>query len=787
MEILVIIIGVIVILLAIRSQKNEIFDRLDELEKSVRNLQKTLSKPQPQSVNKTEEPSFAGVPQKESSDREKHIPAYAQKEVSVISAIPQEKPVIPIVKKEEIEPKPEKPIAAPVKKEPVFQKEKRDFEKFIGENLLSKIGIITLVLGIAYFVKYAIDQNWINEIGRVAIGVLIGGIVIAIAHKLKNTYRTFSSILVGGGISILYITITIAFREYQLFSQTLSFVVLIFITVFSVFLSILYDRKELAIFSLLGGFASPLLVSSGTGNYVVLLSYILILNTGMLILTFKRQWKVVGIISYTLTQLFYWLWLMNSFVNEKFGATAFIFLFFVQFYLLVLIDHYKSERKITPFQIITILSNNLSLFAATIYIFNDNPVNVKGVITIAIAALNAIPMILLFQDKKIDKQLIYLLIAVVLTFVSLAVPIQLNGCAITMFWAAETVILLWLWQKSEIKIFKYGFIAIELLVIISLLMYWSHFYAKGIQTMPVIFNKPFITGLVITATVWMNAYLLKKETDKEFLPGLTFNLSRWFSFAGIIFLFFTLFWELQYQMNQYYHEQGHFRKIIYGLYCYTFISVLTIIQWNKEHWKKTLYGILAGFSALYVVSYTVIVHALREDVVSGISQWGYFAMHYLALPSVALLFTFLLKKKKEVLNKEHQHFIYWFTAIISVIILSVETDNLMLMSFFNGSNEYALLKLSHNIIYPILWGIASFALMAIGMKQKNRALRVISLSLFALIIAKLYLHDVWKMEQTWRIIAFIFLGIVLLTVSFLYQKLKILLMKNEENEKKEVE
>ena len=782
METLVLIIGVIIILFAISSQKNKIFDRLDVLESNIRHLQKTLSKFQSQSVNKTEEPSFANVPQKESSDREKYMPAYVQKEVSIISAIPQDESIITIVK-EEIEPQLEKPIAAPVKKEPVLKKEKRDFEKFIGENLLSKIGIITLVLGIAYFVKYAIDQNWINEIGRVAIGILIGGIVIAIAHKLKNTYRTFSSILVGGGISILYITITIAFREYQLFSQTLSFVLLIFITIFSVFLSILYDRKELAIFSLLGGFASPLLVSSGTGNYVVLFSYILILNAGMLILTFKKQWKVVGIISYILTQLFFWSWLISSFDNEKFGSTTFIFLFFVQFYLLALIDHYKSERKITPFQIFTILSNNLSLFAATIYIFNDHPVNVKGVITIAIAVLNAIPMILLFQDKKTDKQLIYLLIAVVLTFVSLAVPVQLNGCAITMFWAVETVILLWLWQKSEIKIFKYGFVAIQLLVMISLLMDWSNFYAKGIQTLPIIFNKPFITGLVITATVWVNADLLKKETGKEFLSRLSFNLSRWFSFAGIILLFFTLFWELQYQMIQYY-EPTTFRLIIHGLYFYSFISILTIIQWNKEHWKKTLYGILAGFSALYVVPYTVIVYIFRENVIEGFSQWGYFAMHYLALPSIVLFFTFLLKKKKEVLNKEYQYFIYWFIAITSVIILSVETDNLMLMSFFNGSNKYALLKLSHNIIYPILWGIASFVLMTIGMKQKNRTLRIISLSLFALIIAKLYLHDVWKMEQTWRIIAFIFLGIVLLMVSFLYQKLKILLMKNEENEKK---
>ena len=797
METLFLIAGIIVILFAINSLKNKTIKRLDNLEDKMNRLQEMLSKPklQEQPEKKTEAPSLVVVPRKENFEHERYMQSYTQKEEPAVPIIQkkEEESVTPMIRKEEViippKPQPEKHVAASVTTKPVTEKEKKDFEKFIGENLLSKIGIATLVLGIAYFVKYAIDQNWINEIGRVSIGIFLGGTVIAIAHKLKNTYRTFSSILVGGGISILYITIAIAFHDYQLFSQTLSFVLLILITIFSTCLSILYDRKELAIFALLGGFASPLLVSTGVGNYIVLFSYMLILNTGMLILTFKKQWKIVGIIAYILTQLFYWTWLIFSFDSDKqAGAICFIFLFFLQFYLLALIDHYRSSRNITPFQVFTILSNNLSLFASAIYIFNNYPINVKGLITVIIAVLNAIPMILLFKDKKIDKRLIYLLIAIVLTFASLAVPIQLNGCAITMFWAVETVILLWLWQKSGIRLFKYGFVVIELLVMISLLMDWFRFYAEEIQILPIIFNKPFITGLIITATVWVNAYLLRKETSKAFLPGSTFNPSRLFPVAGTLLLFFTLFWELQHQMNQYYEPQT-FRLMIYGLYCYTFIGILTLIRWNKGNWKSLIYWILIIATVLYVLPYNFIVYSVRAHVINGyLSQWGYFVLHYLTLPSLILFFAFLLKKNKEIItNHEYQPSIYWFTTIISVIILSCETDHAMLMLFFNDTNKYDLLQLSHNIIYPILWGIISFILMLIGMKQKNRTLRIISLSLFALIILKLYVLDVWEMEQTGRIIAFIFLGIILLLVSFLYQKLKVLLMKNEENQKNKEE
>jgi len=809
--------GLIAIFVSINSLKDKIINRIGLLEYEIKRMREALSevKMQAEIINKTMEASLAGVPQRESSDHTKYMPSDTPKEEPVISFIVEEEPETPVISEEEpiilqeesvvsfiveeekpvilniqeeeiipsFESRQEEPVVVePVKTKPVFEKEKRDFEKFIGENILSKIGITTLVLGIAYFVKHAIDQNWINEIGRVAIGIFVGGLVIGIAHKLKNNYRAFSSILVGGGISVLYITVYIAFHDYQIFSQAVAFILMILITAISVVLSILYDRRELAIFSLLGGFASPLMVSTGAGNYIVAFSYVLILNTGMLILALKKQWRLVSLIAYILTQLFFWVWLMARFETEQqLGATVFISLFFVQFYLLALIDHYKSGRNITPFQVFIILSNNLSLFVTTLYIFNDNPVNVNGLITISIAVLNVIPMIALFKDKKVDKNLIYLLIAVVLTFVSLAVPIQLSGCAITMFWAAETVILLWLWQKSGIKIFKYGFVAIQLLVMGALLMDWVNFYADETEKLSIILNKPFITGLVITATVWINAFLLKKENDKEFFSEITaFNLSRLFIFTGVILLFFTLFFELQYQMGQYYEPQ-YFRFMIYGIYILTFISVLTIIRWNKTNWQDWLYSILAVVSLFYAIAYSFIVYKVRIAVETGdLTHWGYFAIHYLAIPSIVLYFVFLLKHKKECLNKEAQHFVYWFIAIISVVVLSFEADHILLMSFLTDTNKHELLKMSHNIIYPILWGISSLVLMIIGMKQKNRTLRIISLSLFALIISKLYAYDVWKMEQTGRIIAFIVLGVIFLVVSFLYQKLKVLLMKEEE-------
>ncbi|MBA3899851.1 MAG: DUF2339 domain-containing protein, partial [Bacteroidetes bacterium] len=151
---------------------------------------------------------------------------------------------------------PPRPPSPPPPPKPGFFDRNPDMEKFIGENLANKIGIAILVLGIGFFVKYAIDQDWINEIGRVFIGIICGGILIGIAHRLRKTFTAFSSVLVGGGIAVLYFTIAIAFHEYQIFSQTQAFLLMAGITAFSVLLSLGYNKQELAVLSILGGFGT---------------------------------------------------------------------------------------------------------------------------------------------------------------------------------------------------------------------------------------------------------------------------------------------------------------------------------------------------------------------------------------------------------------------------------------------------------------------------------------------------------------------------------------------------
>lgn len=683
---------------------------------------------------------------------------------------------------------PTKPIYQPKVVEPK-EPQKNFIERILGDNWLSKVGIITLVLGIAFFVKYAIDQDWINEIGRVGIGLLTGGLIIGIAHKLRTKYKVFSSILVGGGISVFYITITLAFREYHIFSQTVAFILLIVITIFSVVISLFYDRKELAIFSLLGGFASPLMISNGMGNYIVLFSYIFILNSGMLAISFIKKWKVIGIMCYVLTLLFFWGWLLRSFEDQYLGAALFAVLLFFQFYLLAIIDHFKSGKKVTVYQAILILTDNLSVFLACLYIFDGYAYDIRGIITITLAAVNAIIMLVLFRKSQIDRNLIYLIIAVVMTFVSLAVPIQLHGHVITMFWAAEMVLLLWLWQRSHIKIFSVGFLLISILTIISYIMDLDHNYTSYMD-LPVFTNRICITGIVVVIAFIISSFLLSKEDADSSIELRAFgsipvnNIIKAFKLLSILLIFLVPFLEINYQVRRFtdYEYISSFRYLALATYAIVFVALLACIYRKRVTSNVFAFILLFIVIILYTIGYSYLASNLRLDIFYyEYYSSSFFLLHLVSLPAITYIIYLLIRNIKTLPSD-------WFTGscwtliISSVIILSIELDNVVISLFGNQDNYDGLLYDVHTFSYPILWGLLAMGLMIWGLNKKEVLLRKISLIFFGLIILKFYAYDVWHMSQTGRIVSFVVLGIILLLVGFLQQKIKVLMKEDVKTE-----
>ena len=408
---------------------------------------------------------------------------------------PVEKPVTPLPTPiVQVPPVPVQQPMAPVFQKPPVKK-KINVEKYIGENLVNKIGIAVLVLGIAFFVKYAIDKNWINEVARMWIGILCGFILCGFAFWLRNKYKAFSSVLTGGGISVFYFTFLIAFREYAIIGQATAFVLMIITTMFTVFLSVWYQRRELAVIAIVGGFASPLMVSTGMGNYIVFFSYLFILDAGMMVLSYFKKWNEINIISYIFTVVVFGSWLLISvIIHEKdpyMGAFFFGTLFYLLFFATNIINAFKADRKFGVFEIIILTSNTFLYYIAGMIILNNYfEMNMRGLFTTCLGVFNLGFAWALLKNKKVSVTLRYFLLGFGVGFISLIAPVQFEGNFITLFWAIELVLLYWLSEKSGLVLLKIFSFSVLLVLLISLLFDWVNYYGyTSHEVLAVVFNK----------------------------------------------------------------------------------------------------------------------------------------------------------------------------------------------------------------------------------------------------------------------------------------------------------
>jgi uncharacterized membrane protein len=708
-----------------------------------------------------------------------------------VTPTPTPEPVIPTIKKEL------KEVPAP-SYEPMHEvretwmqkwlRNNPDMEKFIGENLVNKIGIAVLVLGIAFFVKYAIDKNWINEVGRVAIGLFCGAVLTGLAHYLRNSYRSFSSVLAGGGIAVFYFTIAFAFHQYHLVSQTAAFLIMVVITAFAIALSVLYDKLELAVIAAVGGFITPFLVSTGQGNYIVLFTYLIILNSGLLALAFFKRWSLINVVAFFFTELIFGGWLIDTLWLG--GSTKISYplalLFATVLYLLFLgmntVYQVKNKKAFRAFDYSLLLLLNGSFFAAGMFLLERvNDGQFQGLFTLGIGIINLAFAWYFFRRKQSEKNLLYLLIGLTLTFISLTIPVQLKGHAITLFWSVEFVLLFWLYQRSRIRLFYFSSLLVSVLTIISLLMDWANAASNESAAIVLIYSnvQGLVTNIVSIVSFAVYALLLKKETEE--LPVVftrkTLRQASWLmviviSYMTAVYGVNLLFRNLSnYEIPNVYH-----RLITEGG-----VAIVLFLLYRKK--TKTYSWPIVGAVNVYLLYHLFsmpLISGLRDGVLAGSYPGIHLAFHWFSV----LVILFLVYQCVQVVRNTPVPYISiarlsWVMSIILLIFFSHEVQHLFVSLAYYQNNIFYLEEQYAKAGLTVVWACCSFGLMWLGMRYKNKTLRIISLSIFFLALLKLFFFDIVNISEGGKIVAFILLGILLLTISFMYQKLKKIIIDDE--------
>ena len=222
-------------------------------------------------------------------------------------------------------------------------------ESRIGGRWMLNVGIAAIVIGVAYFEKWAIDNNLVGETARVIQGGVLGMILVAAGHRfVRAGYHVYGQMIMGGGVAVMYVATYAAFNYYRLIERPTAFVLLVAITALGAFLADRHKSQGLAIFAVGGGFATPFMLPGTTDAQVALFSYTAILIAGTVFLAGRGDWPFLHILSYVCTLITIAAWADAFYVPSTYAHYLRTELFFTLFCAMFVAIAVRCRRADTP-------------------------------------------------------------------------------------------------------------------------------------------------------------------------------------------------------------------------------------------------------------------------------------------------------------------------------------------------------------------------------------------------------------------------------------------------------
>lgn len=694
-------------------------------------------------------------------------------------------------------PKPQKEIqktAALPKPRPV--QGRSNLEKFIGENLLSKIGIVILVIGIAVGAKYSIDNNLISPLTRIILGYVMGLGLMGVGIKLKKKYTAFSAVMVSGAIAILYFITFAAFSFYDLFPQAVAFGTMAILTVFAVIASLNYDKPVIAHLGLVGAYAVPFLLSDGSGKVTVLFSYMTIINTGILVLSFKKQWKSLFYTAFSLTWIIFISWYLAKYDYDIHLTLSFTFaaLFFLIFYVTFMAYQVRKKEPFGAGAIIILLLNSFFFYGIGCLMLNqtDGLKDCLGLFTMANAVVHFIAGAIVFKQKIAHKNLLYFILGLVFVFITIAIPVQLDGNFVTLLWAGLAAVLYWIGRSKGSKLLGILSFPLIFLAFFSLVDDWGDYnlYSYAIDEtksgLKPFFNINLLSSLLFVGALgFMNyvrnkKYEIQNNTAGQNIISYVIPALLILALFGAFFMEIWHYWHTQLLqstivtdpdniMNHRNYDLNNFKIVWMVIYSLFFVSALALV--NIKRIKSRNLGIvnLVLNSIALFIFLTVgllVLSDLRYSYLNPSKNFNVGPMHlgirYISFTFVALLlYTFYLYGKQAFM---HINFKVPFSIIINVALLWILSAELIHWMDLSGSEQ------SYGLGLSILWAIYSFILIVMGIWKRRKYLRVGGIVLFGITTVKLFFYDLVGLNTISKTIVLVILGLLIIGASFLYNK-----------------
>jgi uncharacterized membrane protein len=398
-------------------------------------------------------------------------------------------------------------IASTLKSQP-------DLESRIGSHWLNRIGIAAMLIGVSYFLKFAFENNWIGPAGRISIGLIAGIAVVIWSEEFRRkNYKVFSYSLKAVGIGTLYLSLWAAFHLYSLMPSSIAFAMMLVVTGATSVMALTQDAQILAAFALIGGFTTPILLSTGQNREVALFTYVAILDVATLVLVTFKPWRRLLVMSFAGTLILYLGWYWTFYNRNQLTLTlSYATLFFAIFAIAPLITlQPDGEHPILAAipAVVAFVNAGVYFLQAYAMIAEVNKVNMAW-FALALAA------VYIFLSRQVHARrlaagtteiLYFLHLAIAIGFITVAIPIRLDAHWITIGWFIEAGVLLWIGNRINSD-FLNAFALSALVLGVTRLLFIDNFHSEQL-----IFNLRMATYAVAVAVLGGVAWFGAKRTD----------------------------------------------------------------------------------------------------------------------------------------------------------------------------------------------------------------------------------------------------------------------------------
>lgn len=402
-----------------------------------------------------------------------------------------------------------------------------------GGNTIAKAGVGILFIGLAFLAKYASDHALLPVEFRLAAIGAVALALLGLGWRLRGSRPAYAQALQGGAVAVLYLTLFVAFRFYGVIAAGPVFALMVLVAGLAAALAVLQDARGLALIGALGGFATPLLVSTGSGNFLALFSYYLVLDLGIAAVAWFRNWRLLNAVGFAFTFGVAALWGFWSYQPENYAiAQGFLIAYFLLFNAVLLMPARRLGQ--TPPRSDGWVNGGLLFGVPTMTFALQHGLVHETPYATAVSALVLAAFYVLFATRMKRVPGLAVLfegtLAIATVFISLVIPFALDARSTAGAWALEGAGLLWLGFRQQHRLPRAFGYALLLLSGVTLVL--AHHW-HGAPT--AVFNAWFMNALLVAAGSLAGAYFVFRgpRSDGEGIAeGLLIGWGLLWALAG---------------------------------------------------------------------------------------------------------------------------------------------------------------------------------------------------------------------------------------------------------------